>query len=1073
MLATQARVETDDFLAQLPRLPSSAMQGATLPSEGRLEAGALVGAYRLISEIGRGGMGTVWLAERADGLVSRRVALKLPRAVWGDTFAERHVRERDILATLAHDHIARLYDVGIDGFGRPYLAMEYVEGGAIDAYCRTHALPLRDRIALLLQVMAAVAHAHARLVVHRDLKPGNILVTSEGQVRLLDFGIAKLLEGERTRETALTELGGRALTLDYASPEQIRGEPLGTASDVYSMAVVAYEVLTGSRPYRLTRASAAELEESIATVEPARASSSASDPRVARQLRGDLDAILNKALKKTPGERYPTMDAFAHDLRRYLAGEPVEARPDGLGYRAAKFVRRHRLQVAAGALVGVALIAGASIALWQAREARLQAQRARAEAATARAVQGFLERVFLTSSGDQINPMKARETTARELLDRGAERIDAELRDAPRARLRLLGVLASMYESMVLVDQQIALRRKQLVEARNVAGASSDESVTAMAQLAHALTIAEQRHEAISLLKDAAALLDVRQDQTSRARFWVEVMQASLDRRIDPKHGLLASDRALAIARRYPPDDELLLALQVRGDNAQFTGEYEQARQAFAEIVRISEAQPPLGANELALVYGSLGGAQKSLGLYADAEKSMRMGLELARRRADPVMLHQAEVLLAQFLVVTGRPRESIAMAEPAWTWAHSAEAAASPGPAHWMKVNGATFLRNYGRMRDSLALTEGDPALTISADVASGLDLSVLSDRAQALTALGRLAEARVLLDRLQALLRQAQGKLSSGVTAAGERRWLMASGRGVQALADYRAARAARKLPPISGADAALADLVESAGLEFEAGEPVPAETRATQALAAITKGGAAAYRRDHEARATLLLGNALLRQQRPAEARPLLELAVRLHRAIYDPEQSHLLADAWGTRSPPAGKPRAMPARQPRPRAKRRASRRRRGFTGSATERHAAATPAAWHVDAFAAARCRRLPLSSPFQSSLWTESRHGRSNAADRTCARREPRGLRPNLRASLPRTSADRPSAPRTQRPRRPDRNDRTGQRVLPQVQPARVLDTGGPLALPGLFGDRDALDHRRRRARGAQRPPRG
>ena len=272
LLAHQAEVETDDFLNALPTLDTA----DPAPSLGRLAAGSSVGAYRLIAEIGQGGMGTVWLAERTDGMMNRRVALKLPRIVWGDTFAERLAREREILATLEHENIARLYDAGIDGHGRPFLAMEYVDGEPIDAYCRTHALPVRERVALLLQVMAAVSHAHSRLVVHRDLKPSNILVTGEAKVKLLDFGIAKLLEGDSTLRTALTELSGRALTLDYASPEQIRGEPLGTASDVYSMGVVAYELLAGARPYRLTRATAAELEESIATVEPERASSSAS-----------------------------------------------------------------------------------------------------------------------------------------------------------------------------------------------------------------------------------------------------------------------------------------------------------------------------------------------------------------------------------------------------------------------------------------------------------------------------------------------------------------------------------------------------------------------------------------------------------------------------------------------------------------------------------------------------------------------------------------------------------------------------------------------------------------------------
>ena len=315
-------------------------------------------------------MGAVWLAERADGHLKRPVALKLPRLAWGAGLTERLARERDILATLAHPHIARLYDAGIDQQGRPYLAMEYVEGKLIDVYCRERQLPLRERLALLLQVCDAVAHAHARLVVHRDLKPANILVTAEGQVRLLDFGIAKLMEGDRAEETALTQLSGRALTLDYASPEQIRGEPLGTASDVYSLAVVGYELLAGARPYRLKRGSAAELEEAIASADPPRASDAAAGLALKRSLRGDLDAILSKALKKDSAERYPTVATLADDLQRHLHGEAVLARPDSRGYRARRFVARHRVGV--GAVVGVvaALGVGLVTALWQARQAR-------------------------------------------------------------------------------------------------------------------------------------------------------------------------------------------------------------------------------------------------------------------------------------------------------------------------------------------------------------------------------------------------------------------------------------------------------------------------------------------------------------------------------------------------------------------------------------------------------------------------------------------------------------------------------------------------------------------------------
>ena len=339
--------------------------------------------------------------------------------------AERLARERDILASLEHPLIARLYDAGVDGRGRPYLAMELVDGRPIDAYCREHTLPLRERLALVLQVAAAVAYAHTRLVVHRDLKPANILVTAAGQVRLLDFGIAKLLEGERTQETALTRLSGAALTLDYASPEQVRGEPLSTATDVYSLAVVAYELLAGARPYRLKRGSAAELEEAIACVEPALASSGAQDPASKKALRGDLDAILNRALKKDPAARYAGVAAFAADIERHLRREPVQARPDSRWYRTRRLLQRHRLAFGFALALGVAVVAGAGAAAWQATKARAERARALDEVARQLAVRDiFLEAATALSSAAATHPEAFREPHA------VARLFEARLRDA-------------------------------------------------------------------------------------------------------------------------------------------------------------------------------------------------------------------------------------------------------------------------------------------------------------------------------------------------------------------------------------------------------------------------------------------------------------------------------------------------------------------------------------------------------------------------------------------------------------------------------------------------------------------
>ncbi len=890
LLARRAEVETDDFLSVLPSLH---VDPTDLPADA-LAPGDRVGVYRVLAEIGRGGMGTVWLAELADGSMKRRVALKLPRLVWGDTLAERFAREREILSSLEHEHIARLYEAGVDAHGRPFLAMEHVDGEPIDTYCRRHATVFSARLALLLQAMEAVAHAHARLVVHRDLKPANILVTRDGRVRLLDFGVAKLLEGDRTMQSAMTELAGRALTVAYASPEQIRGEPLGTASDIYSMAVVAYELLTGVRPYQLKRDSAAQLEEAITSVEPSRASALATDPRCAHALRGDLDSILNKALKKAPEDRYLSMEAFAQDLRRYLDGLPVRARPDRFGYRTAKYVRRHRVPVAAGAAVIVALVAGTAISLWQAREARLQAQearvqqqRAQAEATTARAVQTFLENVFRANSGDQVDPAQGRRTTAVELLDRGAERIDAELADAPAARLRLLDVLASMYQDLDLYDREIALRRKQLALAGQISGPTSDDAVVASADLANALLIGSQRDEAAVLLRDGAAILDARHDETSQARFRIAVIQAGMDRRIHPEQAMASAERALVIAHRRPPDKDLLQALHVLGDAALFDKSFERARGAYREYVDVATANAPLGANDLSLIYEFLGHAERGLGQYAAADESLRRGVEVeVRRNANPLRLSESRTHYAIFLNSVGRFRESLEAIEPAWRWGLTAPTGLPQ--LLWTRVWYARTLEAYGRPQDALAITEGREVA-----IESGMAEQAWTDRAVALIDVRRLSEARAALDRARGVAVVTKRPPSPSI-AATERRWLVASGRATEALAALDAARTAKRLPPLPTSGEPIADQVEAAWLRLEAGDPAAAEAAAAQVLEVIASGGVVEYQRDHEARATLVLGKALFAQHRVRDCLPVLDRAVAQHRALYAPE-APALADA----------------------------------------------------------------------------------------------------------------------------------------------------------------------------------
>jgi len=365
LLPGEAQLAKLEKLAALPEL--GAPTRAVPPSALGLQSGARVGPYQLIRRLGAGGMAEVWLARRADGAFRREVALKLPMLVHlRADLEQRFTRERDILASLEHPHIARLYDAGVDPNGLPYLSMEYVEGRPLTEWCDAHRLEIQARLELFLQILEAVQYAHEKQVIHRDLKPSNVLVTQSGQVRLLDFGVAKLLEADESQLTEITNLHGRAVTPDYASPELLRGESVDARGDVYSLGVLLYELLTGVRPYRLKNAaSIGLLEHTVTTVEvkkpstqleaDAAAARGTIPEKLVRQLRGDLDAIALKALAKEPAKRYPSVAALAEDVRRYLRTRPIEALPARTTDRLGKFLRRNRT------VVGVTVTAVAAV----------------------------------------------------------------------------------------------------------------------------------------------------------------------------------------------------------------------------------------------------------------------------------------------------------------------------------------------------------------------------------------------------------------------------------------------------------------------------------------------------------------------------------------------------------------------------------------------------------------------------------------------------------------------------------------------------------------------------------------
>lgn len=516
-----AQAASDDGEAGTDPLPgmlsSLAAQAAQDKLRGTSAPAALrrVGPYCLLRPLGEGGMGQVWLAERADGTVQRSVALKLPHpgaSAQQQRLAQRFERERDILAALEHPQIARLYDAGVDlgpdGTGQPWLAMELVEGQPLTIWCDQARLTLVQRVRLFRQVLQAVQYAHSRLVVHRDLKPSNILVTEQGQVRLLDFGIATLLDDGSAPAQQVTEWQQAPFTPDYASPEQLLHAPIGTASDIYSLGVLLFELLCGQRPYRLRRDTLGALEEAILETEPARASRSITQDSVGlqrasslaslrRQLRGDLDNIVRKALHKQPQARYVSAEAFEQDLLRWLHQEPVQAHPGRVLYRAGKFMRRHRWPVAAAGLASAGLVVGSVLALGQARVAQRETLRTQA-------VQDFLVGLF-----NEADPARAqgRELTVRDLMAKGERDLAAKLHDEPELRVALEGTLVALY--LKLGDGQralpLAIARSEL--ALQTDGAKSLSLADARLSLAKVQTALGHHEAAMTTLALATPVL--------------------------------------------------------------------------------------------------------------------------------------------------------------------------------------------------------------------------------------------------------------------------------------------------------------------------------------------------------------------------------------------------------------------------------------------------------------------------------------------------------------------------------------------------------------------------------------
>jgi len=457
--------------------------------------GDRIGPFRIERAIGEGGMGQVLLGRRDDGQFEQRVAIKLIRhPVPG--LVRRFLEERRILALLEHPNIARLVDGGFTADGLPYFAMEFVDGEHIDHYCESRNLSLDERLALFERVCEVVSYAHQHLIIHRDLKPANILVTTGGQVKLLDFGIAKLLDspgGQATTDE--TRTGVRVMTPDVAAPEQMCGSAISTATDVYALGVLLYLLASGERPYDLRGKSATEIQRLVCEVEPAPPSTRA--PAVLRRrVRGDLDLITMTALQKSEKRRYQSPAALAQDVQHFRTGRAIFARPDSLRYRLGKFVARHRAAVAVAGLALVAVAGGA------ARE-RLLRQRAEVEARKATEVENFLIGVFDVADPYAWSESDRGTISARDLLDRGAKRVDSTLVDQPEVQAELRTVLGRVYSNLGLIQQATPLLEQSLAQRKALRGTDDSSVATSMDLLGRALTQQERQAEADTLLRGA------------------------------------------------------------------------------------------------------------------------------------------------------------------------------------------------------------------------------------------------------------------------------------------------------------------------------------------------------------------------------------------------------------------------------------------------------------------------------------------------------------------------------------------------------------------------------------------
>lgn len=698
LLDDRRHIDAGGFLHELPAM--SAPTGAEPRPASHFVPNQTIGPYVLLRELGAGGMASVWLAERADGAHGREVALKLPwLGARAQVIGERFARERQILSALTHPNIASVLDAGTDD-GQPWLALEYVDGEPITRWAVQRPLDVPARLRLMLQVLRAVQHAHGQLVIHRDIKPGNVLVDRNGQVKLLDFGVAKLLDDTgAAQDTELTQIGGRALTPQYASPEQIAGHPLGTASDVYSLGVLTHELLTGQLPYVLKRATPAALEEAILAAQTGKASAVAGDAVTQRALRGDIDTIMAKALALRPADRYASAEALAQDIERHLAAMPILARPASLGYRLGRLFKRHGLALTAAGLVALALFVGAGLALWQ-------ADRARSEARRSAAVQAFLAQVLSYNDPQQA---QGRERSARQLLDLAAGRIASDFGTQPEVQAQLQQVVGVIYLEMGAMAPAADHLRQALALRERLAPRGDAATLDTLARLGQAQMELRDFPGAGKTLARAQELGDALGPAphrwTGRVLAWqayVASQQGQLDRSV------LLGEQAMQQQRQFSGEataDFLTVANNVAVNHIA-RGNIAAAQALVQRIEQPSPQVPDYPITDRIGTRAQLALLQFNRGDFIEAERVLRDIVPLYDRHVGPRHDRSAvtRALYARTLAELGRYRDAVEVQQT--NVAHVAARMPAEPEAHKLaELQLVRLLTQAGRHDEAVAL--------------------------------------------------------------------------------------------------------------------------------------------------------------------------------------------------------------------------------------------------------------------------------------------------------------------------------------------------------------------------------